>query len=240
MPAQPANANTSADGKYTSSYYADRGDGVDGWHQFTRTADGGNATQGAKADAAVTDPTLSGSIVALLKGILTFLRVSAAGLGKAEDAPHVSGDTGVMVFAVRTDTAAALASTTNDYTALQTDALGALRTVDAVAAKVGALTNAATTALAASLVVKASAGTLFGAQGYSTTAGFLLIHNTTSLPADGQVPVVSFPIEANKPYSIDFGVYGRAFSTGITVVFSSTGPTKTIGGSVMWVDAQYI
>jgi len=239
MPAQGAALNTDTNAKLTSGYYADRGDGTSNWHNVTRTHDGGDVTQGAKADAAVTDPTLSGSLVALLKGILTFLRVSAAGLGKAEDAAHASGDTGVMALAVRTDTAAALAGTTGDYTAVQTDALGALRTVDAVAAKVGALSNAEVTALVASKVVKASAGTLYGFAGYASAAGWVQVHNTTSAPSDGAVPVVSFPVEAGKAFSMDFGIYGRAFATGITICKSSTGPTKT-SVTDMWVDAQYL
>lgn len=39
--------------------------------------DGANVTTGAKADAAVTDPTASGSMVALLKGILSALGVTS-------------------------------------------------------------------------------------------------------------------------------------------------------------------
>ena len=61
-------------------------------------------------------------------------------LGKAEDAQHVSGSTGVMVLAVRTDTEASGAAD-NDYEALHTDNLGALRTstaiVDSDGARVG-------------------------------------------------------------------------------------------------------
>lgn len=51
---------------------------------------------------------------------------SAAHLGKAEDAAHASGDTGVFALAVRTDTAAASSGTTGDYEALHTDSVGAL------------------------------------------------------------------------------------------------------------------
>lgn len=53
---------------------------------------------------------------------------AAGSLGKAEDAAHSSGDTGVMVLAVRQDSAAALAGTTGDYIPLTTTALGSLRT----------------------------------------------------------------------------------------------------------------
>ena len=50
----------------------------------------------------------------------------ATSLGKAEDAAHSSGDTGVMVLSVRQDTAAALGGTDADYQPLITDASGRL------------------------------------------------------------------------------------------------------------------
>lgn len=51
----------------------------------------------------------------------------ATNLGKAEDAAHASGDTGVMALAVRQDSDATLASATGDYTPLQCDANGYLK-----------------------------------------------------------------------------------------------------------------
>lgn len=48
-------------------------------------------------------------------------------LGKAEDAAHVSGDTGVMALFVRNDAGTALAGATGDYIPGTTDATGALR-----------------------------------------------------------------------------------------------------------------
>jgi hypothetical protein len=59
--------------------------------------------------------------------------VAAASLGKAEDAAHSSGDTGVMALAVRNDTLAALAGTDGDYAPLQVSAAGALHVTDASA-----------------------------------------------------------------------------------------------------------
>jgi hypothetical protein len=53
---------------------------------------------------------------------------SAAHLGKAEDAPHASGDTGVMSLAVRSDTLAASSGATGDYEPFHTDSIGALWT----------------------------------------------------------------------------------------------------------------
>jgi len=78
-----------------------------------------------------------GSITSITSSITP--GTAAANLGKAEDAVHGTGDTGVMALAVRTDTSAALAGTTGDYIPLTTDALGKLwvagsQTEDAVAA----------------------------------------------------------------------------------------------------------
>lgn len=51
----------------------------------------------------------------------------ATNLGKAEDAAHTSGDTGVMALAVRSDAGGAIAGADGDYTPLQVDASGSLR-----------------------------------------------------------------------------------------------------------------
>lgn len=51
----------------------------------------------------------------------------ATNLGKAEDAAHASGDTGVMMLAVQQTADAALAGTTGDYAPLQVDSNGYLK-----------------------------------------------------------------------------------------------------------------
>lgn len=102
--------------------------------------------------------------------------------------------------------------------------------------------NATVAAYAASLVVKASAGTLFGLSGYNSkvSAQFIQLHDAAALPADTAVPVVVITVPAGANFAIDFGVYGRRFATGIVVTNSSTGPTKTIGAADCWFDAQYV
>jgi len=55
---------------------------------------------------------------------------AATNLGKAEDAVHGSGDTGVMALAVRNDDVAALGAADGDYAPLQVNAAGSLYTKD--------------------------------------------------------------------------------------------------------------
>lgn len=78
------------------------------------------------ADGAATDiagDTTNGVLVDVSRVVPG---TGATALGKAEDAGHTSGDTGVMALAVRQDSAAALAGTDADYQPLITDAQGRL------------------------------------------------------------------------------------------------------------------
>lgn len=130
-----------------------------------------------------------------------------------------------------------------------TDTTGALKNganagvvigaVELTGATTNALTNTTTTAYAASLIIKASAGTIYTLNGFNSKSSgqFIQLHNSATLPADNAVPVVTFYVPASSNFSFDWGVYGRSFSAGIVVTTSSTGPTKTIGAADCWFDA---
>lgn len=97
-------------------------------------------------------------------------------------------------------------------------------------------------AYAASAVVKAHPGRLFGLSGYNSKASaqFIQIHDAAALPADTAVPSVFITVPAASNFSIDFGPRGRQFTVGIVVCNSSTGPTKTIGAADVFFDVQYV
>lgn len=66
----------------------------------------------------------SGVIIGDVNVVSNIPGVAATSLGKAEDAAHTTGDTGVMALGVRNDTLAATTNTTADYTQLSTDQAG--------------------------------------------------------------------------------------------------------------------
>lgn len=89
-------------------------------------------------------------------------------------------------------------------------------------------------ALEANHVLKASPGNLYGFQiTNGATAGYVMLYDATTAPVDGAVtPVKCYQLPANSTLVAGFGP-PLAFSTGIVVGFSSTGPfTKTASATV--------
>ena len=99
----------------------------------------------------------------------------------------------------------------------------------------------ATTALAASGVIKASAGTLYGLAGINNSSSdqYLQIFDSVTVPADTTVPKLVLFIPAKSNFSFDLGMYGFALGTGISWSNSSTLATKTIGSADVWLNAVY-
>ncbi len=108
--------------------------------------------------------------------------------------------------------------------------------------------NVSSVAYVASLAVKAGEGVCYGLSGYNSkaTAQFVQVHDATTLPADGAIPVTILYVPGLSNFSVDYGgavavpLRGRVFRQGIVVCNSSTGPTKTIGSADCWFDVQYV
>ena len=225
----------------TSSTFGDLGDGTEDWFQFVRAIDGADETLGATDDAAVTNPALDGTVIALLKGLLTQLGVGATALLKAEDAAYSSADAGVAVLGVRNDARTSL-NASGDYTPqAMGDGGNAMVSVVPTSLSGWSLSNYAAVA-AASGVIKASAGKLFNLVVYNDNAAarYLQLFNVASVPADTTVPNVAFGIPTKTTLVIPLGSLGRYYSTGISWCLSTTFGTKTLAGADGSVLADYI
>lgn len=93
-----------------------------------------------------------------------------------------------------------------------------------------------------SRIAKASGGILFGMTGFNskTSAQWIQVHDSTTLPADTAVPKILIYVPATTSFAIEWSNLGRYFPIGIVVCNSSTGPTKTIGSADCWFDVQYV
>lgn len=87
------------------------------------------------------------------------------------------------------------------------------------------IVGGARTSAGVALVLKASPGNFYDTSVVAPAgAGFVMVHNATAAPADGVVtPRFCAPVAANQLVTIDTGANPEWFSTGIVVVFSSTG-----------------
>lgn len=106
----------------------------------------------------------------------------------------------------------------------------------------GASKNATTIAYANSLIVWAGPARLFIVNGYNSKVAvqFIQIFDSATVPIDGAIPAIVLSVPAASGFFLDLNVYGRLFANGVTIVNSSTGPTKTIGAADTWIDVQFM
>lgn len=164
-----------------------------------------------------------------------------------EDDPHVSGDPGVLMFAVRKDASGTLASLDGDLTPLQCDANGHVRasvtnTLTSVIA-CNASSSAATpyklisAASTNATSVKASGGNLFFASFGNTNAAarYIKFYNKASAPTVGtDTPIFTFMIPGNTAGAGSnpaIPPQGLRFNTGIAFAIT-TGAADTDTGAV--------
>lgn len=151
----------------------------------------------------------------------------ATNLGKAEDAAHTSGDTGVMALSVRQATATALSGTAGDYQPLITDGSGRLYTVNSnVPQTSGGLTIFRSLDIdETEEAVKATPGQVYHISAFNTTAAplYLKFYNATvaTVSVGTTTPVLTFLVPGNADsdgagFVMDIPT-GIEFGTAITV-----------------------
>jgi len=232
---QGSGLNWDSDNKYTSAYYGNLGDATNGWYIYVRALNDGIVPLGKASDSST--PTGNGNVIQLLKAIREMF--------KREDDTHTTLDYGMPSWGVVNESLTA-GRAAGDYGPVALGLAGEQYQVPtppqtATSAASVALASISSTAAAASLVIKASAGTLYKLTVLNTNgaAQYVLLHNTTTLPADGQVPAIALKVPAGDSKDFHWPNFGRRFTTGIVVCNSSTFATKTIGAADCFFTADY-
>jgi hypothetical protein len=166
------------------------------------------------AGALVTDG--AGTITSVVPG------TGATSLGKAEDAVHASGDTGVQMLGVANEAGSNLSGTDGDYTPLRTNRAGTVYNQDTTApvyenntsGKAIVEENYSTTRVTADGQIKASAGYVrhisFSATG-TVTAGVITLYNNTAESGtviwSGTVQVGTAPVTVPINADLATGIY---------------------------------
>ena len=82
---------------------------------------------------------------------------------------------------------------------------------------------------------------VYGFNVYSSNAAAqsILMFDSSSLPVDTAVPLMTFAIGASGNVGVYFGRMGRLFRRGLVLCNSSTNTTKTIGSADCFFDVEY-
>lgn len=122
-------------------------------------------------------------------------------------------------------------------TACPSDAGGQYVVVAPSAASAVGITAVVSPAAESGRVLKASAGNLYSISVTSgASAGFLMVFNSTTVPADGAVtPIVCRAVGVGATVVATFSDVPAAYSTGISAAFSTTGCfTKTASATAFF------
>lgn len=170
----------------------------------TPTMSTGASGTGTQRVVTATDSTIGTvTTVTTLTGTTSLTPGTAAGnLGKAEDAAHASGDTGVFALAVRNDGAATSFSGTNaDYTPLASDAQGRVY----VAKKAPTATLSNVNGSATSVTILASNTARLGASISNDSSALLYVKLGTTASTTSYVVKMS----QDDYYEVPFGYTGN-------------------------------
>ena len=147
---------------------------------------------------------------------------AATNLGKAEDAAHTTGDTGVMSLGVRaaTPTDRSAGSTDGDYEPFAVNASGAVWVTQTPTTTGGLSTFRSIDIDETEEEIKATAGQVFGwyLTNLATTRRYIKFYNATaaSVTVGSTTPFLTIPLDAGQSANVEF-TNGIAFSTAISV-----------------------
>lgn len=201
------------------------------------TGDTGHFMLAIRRDTAVADAA-AGDYTGLHVDALGKLRITGTYL---EDDPHTTADAGHFVMAVQS-LARTARSADGDYTPFAVGAAGeGFHAVVPEANAAWVCSNVAAVA-AASGVIKASAGKLYGVTitNDNAAARYIQFFNLTAVPADATVPLFVVKLAAGESKQFDFSTMGKYFATGICWSNSTTFGTKTIGTADSCVEARFL
>ena len=203
---------------------------------------------GSPATSPITSASANGDWVVSVAGYTKFQWSLTAISGGTASASIATSNQPAVVYApagggalpTGASTAANQNSTPAGTTA--TNAQGVQGVTGGVALPVSGTVNAApsviapvsSTAVEGSHVFKSSAGTLYSFTVTNpTTAGYFMLFDATSAPADGAVtPKYCLPVNANQAIGMSATPVAVSFATGIVGVFSTTGCfTKTVSAT---------
>lgn len=187
-------------------------------------------------------------------GIITEITpgTGATNLGKAEDAVHTSGDTGVMDLGVANEARSNFGAD-GDYvpkglkrdgtqysqevqSAVAEDNTNGVLAVSPkpLATNTYAWTRYINLGAAATANIKSSPGNVYSiyCRNINAAVRYIQLHDTATTPAPGAVPLYTFLIAASSSVVVDaafFGEMGANFANGIAFAFSTTETTYTAG-----------
>jgi hypothetical protein len=102
--------------------------------------------------------------------------------------------------------------------------------------------NAASPALASSIVAMVGAGRLLGFSVSNTkvSSQFIQVFDLGALPTNGAIPVQSIDIATVVAKAVSFAYDGRWMTRGIVIANSSTQGSLTLGSADCLFDVQYV
>lgn len=200
----------------------------------------GAFTLGALLAAGIGLVAYASPIAGASVNILSLIPGTAANrLGKAEDAAHASGDTGVAAFGVVETTNGGTSSTDGDYAAVTLNSLGATRVALTPQSQEGWSVyrnlDIDETTGTTTQQLKSSAGVLHSCSITNDTAStkeYVKFYNAASLTgsaAGTETPVMTIPIAGAT--TIQLGAIDYYFDTGMTIAATTAIADNDTGAS---------